>query len=322
MVKYVNLAFCTLLGRTGEELLNLPYAEAVKEGSDNQFVAVLDRVLNTGSPEPLLEQAHRLSDFTAPSFWSYTAWPVRDAHGTVAGVMFQVIDSTETARFRKQVMEMNGELLRAGLRQQELNVRLQRSMRETHHRIKNNLQVVVALAELQVKSDELGLPPVLNRIVSHVRTLASLHDLLTQRIEQDLDDDTVPAHAMLHRVLELLERTAPGRKMQFDIAQVMLSTNQCASLALLVSELVSNAINHGGANISVALRHENNTARMSITDDGRGFPPGFDASRAAHTGLDLVMSLARHDLRGSVEFSNGTTGGAQVEVTFPMPPQG
>jgi two-component sensor histidine kinase len=242
--------------------------------------------------------------------------------------MFQVTDASEAVQYRHEVTEMNEKLLLAGVRQHELrevaedlNVRLQRSMRETHHRVKNNLQVVVALAEMQAEGDGSTLPSsALSRIATHVRTLADLHELLTQRVATHPEDDALPTQTMLERVIFLLQPTFGDRHIQYELAAMMLPMNQSAALSLLVSELVSNALKHGEGDTTVTLVRHLNEACLTVCDEGKGFPPGFDAQKAANTGLDLIMSMARHDLRGDVKFTGREEGGACVEVTFPISP--
>jgi len=253
---------------------------------------------------------------------------MRDEEKRQVGVTFQVSDASEAVQYRQEATEMNEKLLLAGIRQHELkevaeglNVRLQRSMRETHHRVKNNLQVVVALAEMQLEGDGATLPSsALIRIASHVRTLADLHELLTQRVVSHPEDDALPTQTMLERVIFLLQPAFGDRHIQYEIAAMMLPMNQSAALSLLVSELVSNALKHGEGDITVTLERHVNEACLTVCDHGNGFPPGFDAQKSANTGLDLIISMARHDLRGDVKFTGRPQGGACVEVTFPVAP--
>ena len=101
---------------------------------------------------------------------------------------------------------------------------------------------------------------------------------------------------------------------------MMLPMNQSASLSLLVSELVGNALKHGEGNITVTLELHEHVARLMVCDQGRGFPSDFDPQRSANTGLELIMSMAQHDLRGDVKFTNRAEGGACVIITFPKHP--
>lgn len=325
LVRYANPSFCRMAGKTREELIDRPFTEAVPEGKENGCIPLLDRVLKTGEAENLLEQEHSHLG-SLPVYWSYSVWAVRDREKHLVGVMFQVTDASETVLYRRQVTAMNEELLLAGMRQHELrdvaeslNVRLQRSLKETHHRVKNNLQVVVALTEMQLEGDGSSLhDSALTRIASHVRTLASLHELLTLRIKANLEDDAIPTEIMLEQVLLLLQPTFGERRIDYDVAPMLLPMNQCASLSMLVSELVSNAIKHGEGDLTVTFEHHENEARLTVCDQGKGFEPNFDVRQSANTGLELILSMARHDLRGDVEFTNRPEGGGCVVVTFPV----
>jgi two-component sensor histidine kinase len=226
--------------------------------------------------------------------------------------------------------EMNEALMLSGVRQHELteiaellNVRLRRAMQESHHRIKNNLQVISALVELQIgeigtiTSDEH-----LHRIIQHIRILASIHDLLTQQVQDNAGAETLNTQALLGQLIPMLQATSGGRRITSEIAAALLPVQQAASLALLVSECVSNAIKHSKGGIEITLRVEGDKARLEICDSGDGFPPDFDWQIAAHTGLSLIDSTAYYDLRGEVRFENHSGGGGRVAITFPLPADG
>ncbi|HEX3147550.1 MAG TPA: ATP-binding protein [Gemmataceae bacterium] len=119
VVDYLNPAFARLVGRSRNDLIGRPFAEAVPEGAANGCLALLDRVYRTGTPELLPEQEHRQT-LPRPVFWSYSVWAILDAAERPAGVMIQVTDVTETAIFRRQSVAMNESLLVSGLRQEEL----------------------------------------------------------------------------------------------------------------------------------------------------------------------------------------------------------
>ena len=71
-----------------------------------------------------------------------------------------------------------------------------------------------------------------------------------------------------------------------------MSEKQATSLALVANELVSNAIKHGKGNVEVTLRSERSTVTLDVSDQGPGFPEGFDPEIAGNTGLDLIESIA------------------------------
>ncbi len=202
---------------------------------------------------------------------------------------------------------------------QDLNTRLQRAMQETHHRVKNNLQSISALAEMQAGGSEDMIPrAALERISQHVRALALMHELLTQEARNDVAVRFVSVKTVLSRLLPLMQATIGARQIRYDIAPARVPIAKGASLALLVNELVNNAVKHGAGAVTVLLNVENGQARLEVRDDGAGFRPGFDPACEGHVGLELIDSLARWDLRGELTFANQPQGGAQVIVRFPL----
>ena len=201
-----------------------------------------------------------------------------------------------------------------------LNNRLSRAMQETHHRVKNNLQVISAMSELEaMRIQETATIAALQRISQHVQALAIIHDLLTQQSKDlGLATDQISVAAVLNRLVPLLTRTLAGRILNATTEDFILTVREGASVALLINELVSNAVKHGKGAIDLTLRPQNGHAILSVCDDGEGFPEGFDPVQAANTGLDLIQSVAEWDLRGTIEYSNRPQGGACVTVTFPV----
>ena len=202
-----------------------------------------------------------------------------------------------------------------------LTIRLRRAMQETHHRVKNNLQVIAALVELQSfdAADEAAAAP-LHRINQHVQALSVIHDVLTRNAKDDADLSPLDAQVVLNVLLPLLRNTVGERQITAEIDAVLLAAEKAASLALLVSECVSNAVKHGRGEISITLRNETERGRLEICDDGDGFPPDFDPETAANTGLQLIESAARWDLRGEARYDNHEKGGGRVTVIFPLEP--
>jgi PAS domain S-box-containing protein len=202
---------------------------------------------------------------------------------------------------------------------ESLNARLRRAVQETHHRVKNNLQVIAALAEMEALTTHEVPISVLHRIGQHARMLALIHDLLTQQSrELGNADDRIPIGRVMERLLPLVQSTIGERIVHSESDTFEITAREGGAIALLINELVSNAVKHGGSEIGIAAIRADNDAVLTVWDDGPGFPADFDPLRAAHTGLELVESAARWDLQGDVRFENRVTGGAQVIVTFPL----
>jgi two-component sensor histidine kinase/PAS domain-containing protein len=203
-----------------------------------------------------------------------------------------------------------------------LNSRLQLAMAETHHRVKNNLQVISALVDMQNMKHEESVPAAeLHRIGQHIRALATIHDLLTAHAKTDSDTECLQTSEIMNRLLPLLQGLAQGRRVSVQTQDIALPMRHGTSLAVLVNELVSNAVKHGGGQINVTLTAEKGLAQLEVCDDGPGFPEGFEPQKAANTGLELIDTLSRLDLRGTTTFHNRPQGGACVTVEFPLPSQ-
>lgn len=203
-----------------------------------------------------------------------------------------------------------------------LNARLQRSMTETHHRVKNNLQVIAAMIEMQAQEYEAAKAVPLEQyrqLKAHVHTLAIVHELLTKNVKEDENAQRVSIKAVLEQILPMLQSTAWNQSIDYFVQESHLSSKQCIALSLIVNELVSNALKHGEKKARVVFRTDKTDAILEVHDDGKGFASDFDPLRAANTGLDLVESLVRTDLRGSSRYETDSAGGGKVTITFALP---
>ena len=201
---------------------------------------------------------------------------------------------------------------------QELNVRLSLAMAESHHRIKNHLQMLSALVEMQSGEGETVSRTALTRMSQHIQSLASLHDVLTSTSKVQGETDMISVRETLDKMHPLLQASAGRRRMVFKVEEIQISLKQAGSFMLLVNELLSNAIKHGAGDIELNFSVWDNLLRLEVCNDGPGFAPDFDPKKAANMGLELIESLGRWDLRGEVTYENREQGGARVVLTFPL----
>jgi two-component sensor histidine kinase/AmiR/NasT family two-component response regulator len=225
-------------------------------------------------------------------------------------------------KLKKEITERKqaeSEIIRHQKSIEALNQRLRRAMTETHHRVKNNLQIIAAMVDMHLLDDPQFISAdELKTLGIHVQTLAAIHELLTQEAKEDGQAHYIPARRVLEKLIEMLERTIGARRILYDIAEARLSARQGTSLALVVNELISNALKYSAGDINVRLTVDQKTATLFVYDEGPGFPIGFDPIQAANTGLDLVCNLSQWDLGGDVKFSNRASGGGCVAVTIPL----
>jgi two-component sensor histidine kinase len=202
----------------------------------------------------------------------------------------------------------------------DLNTRLQRAMAETHHRVRNNLQIISALADMQVTSGRESVPvSEVQRIGSQVQALAAVHDILTREAKSDVGAETLPAAEVLEKLAGLLQQTVRGRSIRVTADLARITGRQASALVVVANELILNALKNSDADVDVDFTADGEGARLIVADYGPGFPPGFDPERDANTGLELVQQIAGWDLQGSVQFTNRTSGGGRVVIDIPLP---
>jgi PAS domain S-box-containing protein len=323
LVRYVNPAFCRLTRAQGEDLIGKPFVLVVPESDENGSLAVLDSVYRTGESEILADQKHRWPT-SEPNYWSYAVWAILDAKERPAGVMIQVTDTTQQTLARQQLGLFSQTLLLSGLHQHRLAEeaetgiqRLHRFMRETDHRAKNNLQLVVALLDMQIlENPEVVSVTVLVQLRLHIQTVASFHDLLTHFVQVGPQENAVSATAILTKLLPIWQRIVGTQGFHWRSDKVILSIKKGLSVALIINELVTNAVKHGGKEVELRLTQQENLATLSVSDDGTGFAPDFDPVTSANFGLEFIESVVRLELRGQVAYANNSGGGACITVTF------
>jgi two-component sensor histidine kinase len=196
-------------------------------------------------------------------------------------------------------------------------------LQEMHHRVRNNLQTVAALLSLQLrKNEDAPWADNLRDAVSRVQAIASIHDLLSD--EQRLAGTTVDVIA--RHVANETHRTLvpPGMQVTFEIppSDVMVPSRQATVLALLINELVANAVRHGFAGrdrgcIRIVARHVAGQALVEVANDGCSPPAGFDPDKSTGLGMRIIQRLVTSDLGGSFTI-RAEHPGTVATIAFPL----
>jgi two-component sensor histidine kinase len=179
---------------------------------------------------------------------------------------------------------------------------------EIHHRVKNNLQTVASLLRLQAR-DSNGVDPkkALEDSVNRILAIAAVHEVLTEQRDDDVD-----LADLLDRLRAMLvQGIGAGREVRAELEAVTLAGQRATALALVFSELLGNALEHGGKHVRVDLHGDGGDVVLAITDDGGGI--GDEPPKG--TGLSIVRALVRDELRGTLDLSSN--GGTRAEVRFP-----
>lgn len=192
-------------------------------------------------------------------------------------------------------------------------------MQEMHHRVKNNLQQVASLLRLQMRHGQYkSLEEAMNDSLARILAIASVHDLLSR---EDLDHVGVRSIAetlVQHQQSSLL---LPGRTIKFDVrgADVRLNMTQATQIALVLNELILNAVEHGfkvttKGEIHVNVEEKEEEVSLWVSNSGDQLPAGFDIATASHLGLQIVENLVR-GLGGRFSLKN-VLGWTVGEISF------
>jgi len=177
---------------------------------------------------------------------------------------------------------------------------------EIHHRVKNNLQTVASLLRLQARSNGVEPRRALEDSVNRILAIAAVHEVLTEQRDEEVD-----LHELLDRLRAMLVQGLGAEKsVETALGSVSLGGDKATALALVFSELLQNALEHGGDRIRVELARRGDQVVLAIADDGSGI------RGESGTGLSIVEALVRDELGGELTFAQED--GLRAEVTFPL----
>jgi two-component system, sensor histidine kinase PdtaS len=212
-------------------------------------------------------------------------------------------------------------------REREL-VTKEATIREIHHRVKNNLQTVAALLRMQAR--RITVPEgqdALAEAVRRVGSIAIVHETLSESFDEHVDFDDVADRvaAMVAEVSTVATTVETRRKGSFGV----LDSEVATPLAMVLTELMQNSVEHAfgardsaAASGSIELTAERSVGRLhvDVIDDGKGLPAGFDSELSGNLGLSIVRTLVLGELDGTLEFGPRHDGkpGTQIILDIPV----
>jgi two-component system, sensor histidine kinase PdtaS len=200
------------------------------------------------------------------------------------------------------------------------------TIREIHHRVKNNLQTVAALLRLQTR--RIRAPEAraaLEEAVRRVGSIAIVHETLSHAPDEVVDFDEVAGRVamMAAEVAAPESRVKPGLSGKFGLLPAAVAT----PLALVLTELLQNALQHGltkstgaalGGKLEVAACRQGGQLTVTVTDNGAGLPEDFVLESTTSLGLQIVRTLVVAELGGRFDISPQPGGGTRVGVEIPV----
>lgn len=192
-------------------------------------------------------------------------------------------------------------------------------LKESHHRIKNNLQAIAGLCSMQLQ--QTNDPETMNLILDNltrIRSISLVHQLLSQE-----DVKSVSLIQTIRRVMEMVIQLSNGshKKLSYEIRgeDTSISSQKATALALIINELTTNSVKHGFEDKSVGKifvtisKKQNGSITLEFADNGSGLPQGFCIEMYKCLGLQLVSNLVRDDLNGVFNLSSDGWTKAHIE---------
>jgi len=250
------------------------------------------------------------------------------SHGVVTGVMILLRDVTDVRRLDRLLLSKDA------------------AIREVHHRVKNNLQTISSLLSLQARRvSERAARVALYEAERRVRSIALVHEILSRD-----PSDQVPFAEIVVSLVQMAEDSVVSSQpivitTNGDLGEV--TADVATPLAVTVAELLQNAVEHafdpeaaggqdgaaglegaGGAagyapvgHVDVTLTNDGSELTVTVRDDGRGLPEGFDIEKTTSLGLSIVRDLVVSQLEGRIAMSavsQAKGGGTQVTISVPV----
>ncbi len=198
---------------------------------------------------------------------------------------------------------------------------LQLLIEEAHHRIKNNLQMISGLLQLEADTAQVGpTTEFLRTAITRIQAIAQVHNLLSEEMPEKVD-----LHTLITTIVHTLVSSTPGTsgvpEVTVEVEQLWLGADQAVPLALIVNELVSNTLLHGRPPVGQLLRtqircrQQEGQVHLVVADNGGGLGDGKDWREFEGQGMNIVAQLAQVNLRGDLQI-HSRDGGVCAELRF------
>lgn len=195
-------------------------------------------------------------------------------------------------------------------------------LQESHHRIKNNLQSIVTLVTLQksfiLKDEKVDIDAILNNIISRIKSIAAVHDLLSK---DELGRSIIDVKKIIETIISYAN-IGNHITLHIELENILIPYNKATSVALIVNELISNCQKHAfpsgeEGDIRIVCKKKNDHIFLSVQDDGIGFAKPVHPTEPKTLGLSIVASIVKGEFRGQIDFPE-VQHGALIDIRLPI----
>jgi len=196
-------------------------------------------------------------------------------------------------------------------------------LKEVHHRVKNNMQVISSILNLQSSyvTDSYALS-LLKESQNRIKTMAYIHESLYQNKTFTSINFSEYISTLTNNILQSYAASIQKVRLELDIQKIILNLDTSIPAGLIINELVTNSIKHAFTQsnegiIYINLHTKDNVLFLEVSDNGKGFPKEIDFKNTNSLGLQLVNTLVEQ-LNGKLELSDNKDGGTSFYINFPM----
>lgn len=302
-VQFINSGGVDIIGaRSSEELIGKSIFEFIEEAQIDQAIDQVQQVQEEGKKiAPTVYKVQRIDG--EQRYLQVQAMPIKYEEEQASQLVG--IDITGYVNYEEELQESL----------EEKSVLLQ----EIHHRVKNNLAIISGMMELQaMESTNETLKNKLSDSQLRIQSMALVHELLYESDNFSRLNFKEHVSQLVKTIVQTID-TSTSIKVDYDLENVMLNINQAIPCALIINELVTNALKHAFVDvkkgqISVSLKEKDEVVHLNIKDNGAGLPETVSFGNAETLGMRIIQSLIQQ-LEASIDFTSGDEGTSFL-ITF------